>query len=364
MVKKLKRKRGSHSLAKRRASPGTPPGTLLIDPNASTTSIKVMAFDCQNVRDQSISHVSELKNYLGKFRNLWIDVTGLGSEKVLRELAELLKLHPLSMEDVINVHQRAKLDRFENHLFIVARMIDGEDARDSEQLSFFMMNGILVSFQERPGDCWEPVRQRIRSNHGKVSDSGIDHLLYALLDSVVDSYFPFMEKISDAVDELEDEISAELSPAQLRMIHNLRGQLLALRRSLRPHRELINELIRDSSDRFSEESRVHLRDCYDHVTQLLDAADTYRELTADLRDYYMSTMNNSMNEVMKLLTIISTIFIPLSFVAGVYGMNFDDEVSPWNMPELKWYLGYPFAVAIMLSVAIGLLIAFRRKRWI
>ena len=148
------------------------------------------------------------------------------------------------------------------------------------------------------------------------------------------------------------------------MIHHLRGQLLALRRSLRPHRELINELIRDTSDRFGEESRVHLRDCYDHVTQLLDAADTYRELTADLRDYYMSTMNNSMNEVMKLLTIISTIFIPLSFIAGVYGMNFDNEVSHWNMPELKWYFGYPFAVAIMFTVAIGLLIAFRRKKWI
>jgi magnesium transporter len=364
MARKLKRKRLSHGLAKRRSSPGAAPGTLVIDPNAHETSIRVLAFDCQNVREQAIGHVSEINGYLGKFRNLWIDVTGLGSERVLRDLAELLKLHPLSMEDVVNVHQRAKLDRFENHLFVVARMIDGDDARDSEQLSFFVLNGILISFQERPGDCWEPLRQRIRSKHGKAVNSGVDYLLYALLDSVIDSYFPFMEKISDKVDVLEEDIAAQLSPSQLRMIHDLRGQLLALRRSLRPHRELINELIRDSSDRFSEEARVHLRDCYDHVTQLLDAADTYRELTADLRDYYMSTMNNNMSQVMKLLTIISTIFIPLSFIAGVYGMNFDGEVSPWNMPELKWYFGYPFALAIMLTVSLGLLFVFWRKRWI
>jgi magnesium transporter len=243
-------------------------------------------------------------------------------------------------------------------------MVDGADARETEQISFFLLSGVLVSFQERPGDCWEPLRNRIRNRRGKIIECGPDHLLYALLDSVIDSYFPVMERISDEVDVVEDEIAASFRTEQLHSIHHLRGQLLAVRRALRPHREMFNELVRDPSEYFEVDTRVHLRDCYDHVTQLLESADTYRELTSDLRDYYMSTMSNRMNEVMKVLTIISTIFIPLSFVAGVYGMNFDPEKSPWNMPELAWYYGYPMAIAIMLSVALGMLVFFRRRQWI
>jgi magnesium transporter len=348
---------------RRRFKPGTAPGSMIVDPNATPTSVRVMAFSGADFMEKEIKEIDELQAIRVAYRSVWIDVTGLGSEDKLNGLARLLKLHPLAMEDVVNVHQRAKVDEFGDSLFVVSRMVDGEDALHTEQLSFFLQDRVLVSFQERPGDCWDPLRQRIRTHRGKICDSGVDHLLYALLDAVVDSYFPVMERLSDQVDMIELEIIDQLNPAQMHDIHVLRGQLLGLRRAIRPHREMINELVRDSLPLLNQETRVHLRDCYDHVVQVIDTVDTYRELTSDLRDFYLSSVSNNMNEVMKVLTIISTIFIPLSFVAGVYGMNFSDQ-SPWNMPELKWYLGYPFALVIMGIIAIGLLIYFKRRRWL
>jgi magnesium transporter len=243
-------------------------------------------------------------------------------------------------------------------------MVDGEDPSITEQLSMYLKGNVLISFQERPGDCWDPLRQRLRQRRGKVAINDLDYLLYSMLDAVVDSYFPVLERLVEQVDLLEQDITEQVSSEQMSRIHELRGQLLSLRRSIRPHREMINELVRDSIAQIHPETRVHLRDCYDHVIQVVDAVDTYREVTSDLRDFYLSSVSNSMNEVMKLLTIISTIFIPLSFVAGVYGMNFDPEVSAWNMPELKWRYGYLFSLAIMGTVAGGLLIYFRRRRWI
>ena len=336
---------------------------MIVDPFAKPTIIRVMAFNGAEFLEKEISSVDEIRAIRVAYRSVWIDVTGLGSEDKLKSLSQYLGLHPLAMEDVVNVHQRSKVDEFDDCTFVVARMVDGDDALHTEQLSFFLTGHLLLSFQERPGDCWEPLRLRIRTRKGKIRDSGADYLLYALLDAVVDSYFPVMERLSEQVDLVEAEIIEGLDPAQMRKIHHLRGQLLALRRCIRPHREMINELIRDARPHISPETRVHLRDCYDHVVQVIDAVDTYRELTSDMRDFYLSSVSNSMNEVMKVLTIISTIFIPLSFIAGVYGMNFSDD-SPWNMPELKWYFGYPFSLAVMGSVAFGLLIYFRGRKWL
>lgn len=348
---------------KRRFRPGTAPGSMIVDPNANPTVVRVMAFGGVEFLEREIKDISEIRSIMVAYRSVWIDVIGLGSQQKLAELAQLLQLHALAMEDVVNVHQRAKVDDFDHSVFVVARMVDGEDALQTEQLSFFLTKQVLLSFQERPGDCWEPLRQRIRTHRGKVCDSGIDYLLYSLLDAVIDSYFPVMERLSEQVETIEAEIIDGLNPSQMRKIHHLRGQLLALRRAIRPHREMINELVRDSLPHISPETRIHLRDCYDHVVQVVDAVDTYRELTSDMRDFYLSSVSNNMNEVMKVLTIISTIFIPLSFIAGVYGMNFADT-SPWNMPELKWYYGYPFSLALMGLVASGLLIYFRKRRWL
>lgn len=375
----------------RRSKPGDAPGLLTVDPDAESTHIRVMAFgnsvpssttnpgfhastianqasaangnNCSALTECVINNVDELKPFLAGTQNVWIDVTGLGSQSTLQLIADLLHLHPLAMEDVVHVHQRAKVDEFPESLFVVSRMFDGEDAHQSEQISFFLLDRVLVTFQERPGDCWDPVRQRIRLRRGKFCDAGVDYLLYALLDSVIDSYFPVMERLAEHVDTLELAITEQLITGQMRQIHDLRGQLLSLRKAIRPHREMINELIRDSNPHVSQETRVHLRDCYDHVIQVLESVDTYRELTSDLRDFYLSSVSNSMNEVMKVLTIISTIFIPLSFIAGVYGMNFDTDL-PWNMPELHWEYGYAFSLALMALVAFGLLVYFRRRRWI
>ena len=356
-------KSSSSQHARRRFRPGTAPGSMIVDPNANPTSIRVMAFGGSEFLEREIKDIAEIRSIMVAYRSVWIDVIGLGSEEMLGAMAQLLHLHPLAMEDVVNVHQRSKVDEFNDSIFVVSRMVDGDDALQTEQLSFFLTKQVLLSFQERPGDCWEPLRQRIRTHRGKVCDSGVDYLLYALLDAVIDSYFPVMERLAEEVDKIEAEIIDGLHPSQMRKIHHLRGQLLALRRAIRPHREMVNELIRDTLPHISPETRIHLRDCYDHVVQVIDAVDTYRELTSDMRDFYLSSVSNSMNEVMKVLTIISTIFIPLSFIAGVYGMNFEPS-SPLNMPELKWYYGYPFSLALMGLVAFGLLVYFRGRRWL
>jgi magnesium transporter len=348
---------------KRRSKPGDAPGQILVDPAAAPTIVHVIALG-ENFLEKETRDVLELDSITATYQRVWIDVVGLGSEATLRTLANMYHLHPLVIEDVVNVHQRAKVEEFDDGLFVVARMVDGQDPTVTEQLSMYLKGNVLISFQERPGDCWEPLRQRLRQRRGKVAINDLDYLLYSMLDAVVDSYFPIIEHIVEQVDHLEMEITEQVRTEQMSRIHDMRGQLLGLRRAIRPHREMINELVRDSIPQIHPETRVHLRDCYDHVIQVIDTVDTYREVTSDLRDFYLSSVSNSMNEVMKLLTIISTIFIPLSFVAGVYGMNFDPEVSPWNMPELKWRFGYFFSLAIMGVMAGGLLIYFRRRRWI
>jgi magnesium transporter len=348
---------------KRRAKPGDAPGQILIDPSAHNTIIRAIGLG-ENYIEKEITDLNELDSITASCERLWIDVVGLGSESTLRNLSNLFQLHPLVIEDVVNVYQRAKVEEFEDGLFVVARMIDGSDPSMTEQISIYLKGNVLISFQERPGDCWEPLRQRLRQKRGKVANTDLDYLLYSLLDAVIDSYFPVLEDVVELVDTLELDIIAEVRNEQMHRIHEMRGQLLSLRRSIRPHREMINELVRDSIPSIHPETRVHLRDCYDHVIQVIDTVDTYREVTSDLRDFYLSSINNNMNEVMKLLTIISTIFIPLSFIAGVYGMNFDPEVSSWNMPELKWIFGYPLSLMLMASVAGLLLVYFRRRRWI
>jgi magnesium transporter len=355
--------RGRRSPWKRRSQPGDAPGQINVDPNAEPTRIRAIGFGGSEILEREIKDVHEIRNLMMHAPKLWIDVTGLGSEPTLRSLGELLQLHPLAMEDVVNVHQRAKVDDFDDSLFVIARMIDSDDPASTEQLSFFLKQNILISCQERPGDCWDPLRHRIRQQRSNIVHSGVDYLLHSLLDAVIDSYFPAIDRIVEQVDALELEIIESVQPHQMQRVHELRGQLLAIRRAIRPHREMVNELVRDTKPTISQETRVHLRDCYDHVIQVIDTVDTYRELTSDLRDFYLSSVSNNMNEVMKVLTIISTIFIPLSFIAGVYGMNFSND-SPWNMPELYWEYGYLFSLGLMGVVAGSLLVYFRRRGWI
>jgi magnesium transporter len=364
MAKKKSPGKSKKGTFRRRSKPGDAPGLILVDPNASPTRIHVIGIGGEPITEVDLHDVHELHSILRSNPKVWIDVVGLGSQATLQSIANILGLHPLAMEDVVNVHQRAKCEDYDDTVFVIARMVDGDDPTVTEQISMFLKGNVLVSFQERPGDCWEPLRQRIRQKKGRIHEENLDYLLYSMLDAVIDSYFPVIEAVVEQVDALEMQISDHFDHDQMHSIHELRSNLLSLRRSIRPHREMINELVRDSISGIRPETRIHLRDCYDHVIQVIDTVDTYREVTSDLRDFYLSSVSNSMNEIMKVLTIISTIFIPLSFIAGVYGMNFDYDASPWNMPETKWKFGYQFSLLLMALVAGGLLIYFRRRRWI
>jgi magnesium transporter len=228
----------------------------------------------------------------------------------------------------------------------------------------FLGANFLLTFQERTGDCFDLVRDRIRRRRGHIRERKADYLAYALLDAVIDGYFPVLEACGERLESLEDAVLDKPSGEQSAQIHEMKRDLLTLRRAIWPQREMINALTRDSSAHVSDQTRVYLRDCYDHTIQLMDMLETYREIASGLVDVYLSSVSARMNEIMKLLTIIATIFIPLGFIAGLYGMNFDTGVSPWNMPELSWRWGYPFALGLMAVVAIGLLLFFRKRGWI
>jgi len=262
------------------------------------------------------------------------------------------------------VPQRPKVERYEDCLFLVARMMSLGERLDSEQISIYLGSGFVLTFQERVGDCLDPVRHRIREGAGRIRSQGADYLAYALLDAVIDHYFPVLEELGERLEALEDEVLRHPSPAVISRIHAAKRDLLALRRVVWPQRESLHWLLREPIPLLAEDTRLHLRDCYDHVAHVMDMVETFRELASGLVDAYQSSLSNRMNEVMKVLTIIATIFIPLSFLAGLYGMNFSAESSPWNMPELRFYFGYPLALALMAVVAGVMLIYFRRKGWI
>jgi magnesium transporter len=316
------------------------------------------------MEEVSIHETKDIRPFLEKWPVTWVNVEGLGDVETLRELGELFGLHRLSLEDVVNVHQRAKVDEYPDHQFIVARMPDTGDSLGTEQVSFFLGERFLLTFQEKSGDCFDPIRDRIRGGQGRIRRSGPDYLAYALLDSVIDAYFPVLEKHGERLESIEDEILSDPDSRTISRIHQIKRDLLNLRRIMWPQRGAVNALIRGESGLVTQETRVHLRDCYDHTIQLMDLLESYRELGSALMDLYLSIASNRMNEVMKVLTVIATIFIPLTFIAGIYGMNFDNEASPWNMPELNWYFGYPFCMGIMAVVALALVYFFWRKKWL
>lgn len=347
----------------RRTKPGASPGTFKVHPDAPGPKIRVLAYSPDEIVEERIERIDQISGFLKKYPVTWINVDGLGDAATLKALGKLFDLHPLALEDVVHVHQRAKVEPFEKHLFLVARMVRPTEQRDTEQLSLFLGSNYVLTFQEQEGDCLDPVRERIRKSSGRVRKVGADYLAYALLDAVVDSYFPIVERFADDLETLDDEIEVRHGPPVISQIRDVRNDLLLLRRTIRPHRDAINQLVRDEHPLVRDETRVFLRDCYDHTVQLIELLEVYREMCSDLRDYYQSIMGNRMNEIMKVLTIIATIFIPLGFVAGVYGMNFDPEL-PGNMPELKCPYGYVFALCLMLLSAGGMLLYFWRKGWI
>jgi len=349
---------------RRRTRPGAAPGAVVTDPEASPPRLKIFAYGPEELEEFELAGPEEIAPLREKYPVLWLDVAGLGDAGTIRRVGELFGFHPLALEDVVNTHQRPKFEDYVDYCFMVLRMLSPGENIETEQLGLFWGERFVVSFQERPGDCLDPVRHRIRNARGHIRALGADYLAYALIDVVIDAYFPRLEKTGALLDELEDEITSSPQPDAMGRILELKRILLMLRRAIWPLRDEIAKLSREPHPLVSDQTRIFLRDCYDHTVQIIDLIESSREICADLRDYYLSVVNNRMSEVMKVLTIIATIFIPLGFIAGVYGMNFDPNVSPWNMPLLRWPFGYPLIMGLMGALAGGMMVFFWRRGWL
>ncbi len=343
----------------------TIPGSVEAVKDAPPPVINVVAYSPTELVEKEVKKPSEIEIFLKKYPVTWVNVDGLGDAGVIMEIGQMFKIHNLALEDVMTFHQRAKVEMYDDQYYIVAHMLKWIDEEIKiEQLNIFLGKNFVVTFQDGPIDCMDPARERIRKGTGRLRSSGPDYLAYSLLDTVIDSYFPILENYGDSLEDLEALIIEKPSRSVIGKIHKIKRDLLILRRSIWPLREAVNSLLRDTPDAFNKETLIHFRDCYDHAVQILDFIETYRELSADLQDVYLSSISNRMNEVMKVLTIITTLCVPPTLVAGIYGMNFDNNVSPYNMPELRWHFGYPFALGLMVIIAIFTLIVMWLQGWL
>lgn len=318
-----------------------------------------MALSAEEVVERRIAHLGELSALRERFPLLWINVDGLGDAAVLQGLGELFGLHRLALEDVVHVHQRAKAETYGGHVFFIARMLLEEEACDSEQVSFFVGRGFVITFQERPGgDRFDPVRARLRTAAGRERCARPDLLFHALLDVIVDNYFPLIERYGERVDALEEDVLGRRGAGVMGRLHQVRRDLLGIRRVIWPLRDALNALLRDAPAPIGDEARLYLRDVQDHTVQIIDLLENYRDIAGGLTEVHLSVQAQRTNDVMKVLTVIATIFIPLTFIAGVYGMNFK------HMPELEWWWSYPVLWLGMLAIAAGQLLYFRRRGWL
>lgn len=340
--------------------PGSEPGFLSIDPEALPSNITLIEYNESSAFRKVNVEPKECVSCLNNNLVSWADIQGLGTENILKEIGEVFQLHPLILEDVVSVPQRPKIEEYKDQLLLILHSIKpnpNEIGFTSEQISFVLTKNYLLTFQEDNIDDFVNIRERIRVNQGKVRQLGADYLMYLLLDLLIDNYFPVLENYGERIEDLEDQIVLKPSPKTLQEIYNVRRELLSLRRSIWPLRNLFNSLIRGDNEVITPEVYVYFRDCYYHTIQILDILETYRELASSLMEVLISSMSNKMNEVITLLTIISSIFIPLTFIAGLYGMNFE------NMPELTWRWGYFAVLLLMLIIAIAMILYFWQRGW-
>ncbi|AFY70455.1 magnesium and cobalt transport protein CorA [Thalassoporum mexicanum PCC 7367] len=348
--------------------PGSLPGTLIIDEDATVPNIFLIDYHADNVTGMQLLHPEDCTPYLESESVSWVDVQGLGSEDVLQRIGQVFKIHPLILEDVVNIPQRPKVEEYDDRLLIITHMVTPKNdgiGFISEQVSFVLGKNYLLTVQEEPEhDTFEVVRERIHRNKGSIRNQRADYLSYCLIDTIIDGFFPVLEDYGERLEDLQDAVLANPSSQSIDAILRIRRELLLLRRAIWPQREAIKLLIRDDSTLLSDSVRVYFSDCYDHVVQVIDMLETYRELASSLMDVYLSSISMRTNEVMQVLTVISVIFMPLTFIAGVYGMNFNPQVSPWNMPELEWSYGYVTCWALMIVTAGTMIIYFWRKGWL
>jgi len=344
-------------------APGSAPGTLVHtgERKVEKTRIRLIEYDADSIQERTLGDISESFEYADDPPVTWVNVDGLHDISIFEAVEERFGVHRLALEDVLSTSTRPKVEVFESHFLVVLKMLSFDEDAESivaEQVSFIVGDRYLFSFQERYGDVFEPVRVRLRESQRRIRSRGTDYLMYALVDAIVDRYFRILETIGDLIEGLEIAAIDNPEPEVMHRIHHLRREMLVLRRAVWPLREAIGQLYRGEVPHVTEETQLFLRDVYDHAVQVIDTVETLREVLSGALDLYMSGVSNRMNEVMKVLTIIATIFIPLSFFAGLYGMNFE------YMPELGIRWAYPALLTFMAGIAVAMLWYFRRRGWL
>ncbi len=349
---------------RRPKKPGLVPGTLVHVGARSTEPVRitVIDYDERHVEEKEVQSVEECFPFRSKPTVTWINVDGIHDVSIIEKLGNQFGIHPLLLEDILHTSQRPKMEDFHSYVYIVLRMlsVNGEEGGHiaAEQMSVIVGENFVITFQEFPGDIFDPIRDRIRTDKGRIRKMGADYLAYSLIDIIVDNYFVVLEKLGEHIEDVEDEVITDPSPATVRHAHELKSEMIFLRKSVWPLREVISGLERGESAIFKKNTLIYLRDVYDHTIQVIDTIEGFRDTLSSMLDIYLSSISNRLNEIMKVLTIISTIFIPLTFISGVYGMNFD------NMPELHWRYGYFGVLGFMGAIVAMMLFLFKRKKWL
>jgi len=355
----------------KRTPPGASPGSINLAEDAPKPRLTITSFGMDHLLEMPVSTLLDIKKRIEQYPNLfhWIEIRGFGDKQLLEDICTEFDIHRLEIEDVINTYQRPKLEEYPDHLFIISRLLSKgkDDMLHNDQLSLFMFSNLVITMQETYEDGFEAIRTRLRAGKTVIRNGVQGYFTYALLDAVVDTYFPILENIGEKLDELEDELFLQPNRASLQKIQSIKRELIVFRRTVFAERDKVNDLLRTNTKFIDDQTRVYLRDTYDHTIQVMDLVESYKEITASLMDIYLSSVSNRMNQIMKVLAVISTIFIPLTFIVGVYGMNFADvdpltnQALPMNMPELYHPLGYVGVMLFMLIIVVIQLLVFWRK---
>jgi len=342
---------------------GLPPGSLIHigEKKSEKVKISIVDYTSKNFEEREIKKIQECSKFKRKPTVSWINIDGLHDIEIIENIGKCFDIHPLALEDILNSDQRPKIEDFDEYILIILKMLYIENKTNeikSEQVSIIFGKNFVLSFQEKSGDVFDPIRERIRKSKGKIRTRGADYLAYSLVDAIVDNYFSILESIGERVENIEEKLITEPQPDVLQKIYNLKIETIYIRKSIWPLRELINSLLRDESRLIKTNTHLYLRDLYDNTIQVIDTVETFRDTMSGMLDIYMSSVSNKMNEVMKVLTIFAAIFIPLTFIVGVYGMNFE------YMPELSIQWAYPLVWLVIIFTSLSLLIYFKMKKWI
>ena len=352
------------TFGKKESNVGLAPGTLVHvgEKKAEKVVIRVLAYNSEKLIEKKLETVEDCLVFKDQPDiNLWINVDGLDRVDIIEKLGNYFNIHPLTLEDVLNTGQRPKTEDYESYIYTVLKMILLDTKKEEitlDQVSIILGPNYILSFQEREGDIFDPVRERFKNPASRLRKNGVDHLAYSLIDAIVDNYFLILEHFGEEIEDLEEGLIIQPRPETLKAVQKYKRDMITLRKSVWPLRELINGLQRVESDLIKETTRIYLRDIYDHTIQVIDSVEDFRDILSSMVDIYLSSISYRMNDVMKVLTVIATIFIPLTFIAGVYGMNFE------YMPELKWRWGYPVIMLAMSLIGVSMFAYFKKRRWV